>query len=107
MLEPLTQADIVTKNPIPIFSSNFFAGGLSGIVAVSLGIVNNAPGTAAPIPGFLAPFAFNKPAIVLLAMAIAACCGVLSGYIGSIAFGKLGFKKERATENLQLSGVNI
>ena len=94
MLEPLTQADIVTKNPIPIFSSNFFAGGLSGIAAVTLGIVNNAPGTSAPIPGFLAPFAFNKPTTVLLAMAIAACCGVLSGFIGSSIFEKLGFKKE-------------
>lgn len=107
MLEPLTQADIVTKNPIPVFSSNFFGGGLSGIVAVALGIVNNAPGTSAPIPGFLAPFAFNKPATVLLAMAIAACCGVLSGLIGSSVFGKLGFKKERLAENLQLSSINI
>lgn len=94
MLEPLTQADIVTKNPIPIFSSNFFGGGLSGIVAVTLGIVNNAPGTSAPIPGLLAPFAFNKPTTVLLAMAIAACCGVLSGFIGSSIFKKLGFQKE-------------
>ena len=107
MLEPLTQANIVTKNPIPIFSSNFFGGGLSGIVAVTLGIVNNAPGTAAPIPGFLAPFAFNKPTTVLLAMAAAACCGVLSGFIGSSVFAKFGFKKERTAENLQLSGINI
>lgn len=94
MLEPLTQADIITKNPIPIFGSNFLGGGLSGIVAVTLGIVNNAPGTSAPIPGLLAPFAFNKPSTVLLAMAIAACCGALSGYIGSSVFEKLGFKKE-------------
>lgn len=94
MLEPLTQADIVTKNPLPIFGSNFFAGGLAGIVAVTAGIVNNAPGTSAPIPGLLAPFAFNKPSTVLLAMVIAAVFGVLSGYIGSSIFSKLGFKKE-------------
>lgn len=93
MLEPLTQADIVTKNPIPIFCSNFFGGGLSGIVAVTLGIVNNAPGTSAPIPGLLAPFAFNKPTTVLLAMALAAVCGLLSGFVGSTIFAKLGFKK--------------
>lgn len=112
MLEPLTQADIVTKNPIPIFCSNFFGGGLSGIVAVALGIVNNAPGTAAPIPGFLAPFAFNNPMTVLLAMSLAACCGILSGFVGSTVFGKLGFKKCEAVETvpaekLKLSTVNV
>lgn len=98
MLEPLTQADIVTKNPIPIFCSNFFGGGLSGIVAVKLGIINNAPGTCAPIPGFLAPFAFNKASTVLLAMALAACCGALSGFVGSTVFARLGFRKEKPAE---------
>ena len=49
MLEPLTQAHIVTKHPIPIFTSNFFGGGLAGLAAAALGIVNNAPGTASPI----------------------------------------------------------
>lgn len=95
MLEPLTQADIVTKNPLPIFISNFFGGGLAGIVAVTLGIVNNAPGTSAPIPGLLAPFAFNEPATVLLAMALAAACGALAGFVGSSIFSRIGFKKER------------
>lgn len=95
MLEPLTQTDIVTKNPLPIFISNFFGGGLAGIVAVTLGIVNNAPGTSAPIPGLLAPFAFNEPATVLLAMALAAACGALAGFVGSSIFSRIGFKKER------------
>ena len=93
MLEPLTQADIVTKNPIPIFSCNFFAGGLSGIVAVTLGIVNNAPGTSAPIPGLLAPFAFNNPVTVLMAMAAAAVCGAAAGYVGSGIYAKLKSSK--------------
>ena len=31
MLEPLTQANIITANPIPIYCSNFFGGGLAGI----------------------------------------------------------------------------
>ena len=83
MLEPLTQAPIVTKNPIPIFFSNFIGGGLSGIVAAYLGIINNAPGTASPIPGFLAPFGFNPPLKVLLAMGLAMGCGILGGIIGT------------------------
>jgi len=86
MLEPLTQAHIITQNPIPIYGSNLFGGGLSGIVAALLGIVNNAPGTASPIPGLLAPFAFNPASKVLLAMALAAACGILAGFVGSVVF---------------------
>lgn len=104
MLEPLTQADIVMQNPLPIFTSNFLGGGLSGIVAVALGIVNNAPGTSAPIPGLLAPFAFNKPTTVLLALVLAAVCGMTAGFVGSAVFAKLGFKKEAvAADNEMLT----
>jgi len=94
MLEPLTQADIITKNPIPIYGSNFFGGALSGIVAAVLGIVNNAPGTASPIPGMLAPFAFNDPMKVVTAMALAAVGGTIAGFVGSVIFKKLGFGNE-------------
>lgn len=104
MLEPLTQADIVTQNPIPIYGSNFFGGGFSGIAAAVLGIVNNAPGTASPIPGLLAPFAFNAPGKVALAMVIAAVCGTVAGLIGAAVFTKLGFKKEVRTS---IGGDNI
>lgn len=61
MLEPLTQAPIVTKNPIPIYGSNILGGGLAGLSAAYFNIINNAPGTASPIPGLLAPFGFNDP----------------------------------------------
>ena len=94
MLEPLTQADIITKNPLPIYASNFFGGAISGIPAAMLGIVNNAPGTASPIPGLLAPFAFNDPMKVILAMAIAAVGGTVAGFVGSVVFKKLGFGNE-------------
>ncbi len=94
MLEPLTQADIITKNPLPIYGSNFFGGALSGIAAAMLGIVNNAPGTASPIPGLLAPFAFNDPMKVVTAMAIAAVGGTIAGFVGSTVFKKLGFGNE-------------
>lgn len=88
MLEPLTQAHIITRHPIPIYGSNFFGGGLAGIAAALLGIVNNAPGTASPIPGLLAPFAFNPPRKVLLALALGAVGGTLAGFAGSIVFKK-------------------
>ena len=88
MLEPLTQADIITKNPLPIYGSNFFGGAISGAAAALLGIVNNAPGTASPIPGLLAPFAFNDPMNVILALVFAALGGSLAGLLGGWIFGK-------------------
>ena len=98
MLEPLTQADIITKNPIPIYCSNFFGGAISGAAAALLGIVNNAPGTASPIPGLLAPFAFNDPMKVILAMTIAAVGGTVAGIVGSVVFRKLGFGNDVVPE---------
>ena len=90
MLEPLTQANIITANPIPIFSSNFLGGGLAGISAAVFGIVNNAPGTASPIPGLLAPFAFNNPVNVVLAMGFGILGGCAAGLLGSWVFRKRG-----------------
>lgn len=92
MLEPLTQAHIITKNPIPIFFSDFIGGGLAGIVAANFGIINNAPGTAAPIPGFLAPFGFNPPTKVILALSLAAILGIIGGYIGTSILDIVGKK---------------
>ena len=88
MVEPLTQAHIVTKHPIPIYGSNFFGGGIAGIGASLLGIVCNAPGTASPIPGVIAPFAFNSPVKVILALAIGVAGGILAGYVGGHIFKK-------------------
>lgn len=88
MMEPLTQADIVSKNSVPLYSSNFIGGGLAGIAAASLHIVNNAPGTASPIPGMLAPFAFNEPSTVFLVLLLAALGGTLAGIIGSMFYKK-------------------
>ena len=89
MLEPLTQAPIVTANPLPIYCSNFFGGGLAGISAAVFKIIDNAPGTSSPIPGLLAPFAFNPPLKVVLALAFAALGGLLAGNVGGLIFKHL------------------
>ena len=88
MLEPLTQADIITAHPVPIYGSNFFGGGLAGIAAAAFGIINNAPGTASPIPGLIAPFAFNPPVKVVLALVFAIIGGILAGLVGAKVFKK-------------------
>lgn len=93
MLEPLTQAVIVTTHPVPIFTGSFVGGALSGVVAAVLGIVNDAPGTASPIPGLLAPFAFNDPMKVVLAIALALVCGFVGGQIVGTIFHRLDVKK--------------
>lgn len=93
MLEPLTQADIVTKNAVPIYCSNFFGGAIAGVGAAVLGIVNNAPGTASPIPGMIAPFAFNSPGKVCLALLVGAIGGTIAGYIGGLIFSQINNKK--------------
>ena len=68
------------------------------MAAALLGIVNNAPGTASPIPGLLAPFAFNDPKTVVLALVLAALGGSLAGFVGSIVFKRFD-KKVPAVEN--------
>ncbi len=83
MLEPLTQAPIVTANALKFYSCNFFGGALAGLGAVYFGIINNAPGTAAPIPGLLAPFAFNEPMNVIGALVVAMIGGTLAGFVGT------------------------
>ena len=106
MLEPLTQADIITANPLPIYCSNFFGGGLAGISAAVFHIVNNAPGTASPIPGLLAPFAINAPVNVVLALIFAALGGIAAGLVGSAVFKRSGNKKEK-TEELTMDDVAV
>ena len=96
MLEPLTQANIITANPIPIFCSNFVGGGLAGMAAAAFGIINNAPGTASPIPGLLAPFAFNSPVKVVCALALGIAGGCIAGYLGSAIFKRRFTKPETA-----------
>lgn len=98
MLEPLTQAPIVTANPLPIYCSNFFGGGLAGISAAVFKIIDNAPGTSSPIPGLLAPFAFNPPLKVVMALAFAALGGLLVGNVGGLIFKHLREKNKDAVK---------
>lgn len=105
MLEPLTQAQIITAHPIPIYASNFFGGGLAGIAAAALGIINNAPGTASPIPGLLAPFAFNEPMKVVSAVVLAAAGGSFAGIVGSLVFGKREKKRKASVKLFGNTGI--
>lgn len=104
MLEPLTQADIITSHPIPIYCSNFIGGGLAGISAAVFHIVNNAPGTASPIPGLLAPFAFNPPLMVIGALFFAILGGIFAGLLGSAVFKRKFVKPVGVSKEVGLFG---
>ncbi|OUA98499.1 PTS sugar transporter subunit IIC [Bacillus thuringiensis] len=85
-IEPLTQADVVVANPLPIYTTNFVGGAFAGVITALFGLVNNAPGTASPIPGLFVLFGFNDVIKVTIA---AIACGIITtiiGYIGTIVF---------------------
>ncbi|MBU3191413.1 PTS sugar transporter subunit IIC [Clostridium bowmanii] len=103
MLEPLTQAELVTANAIPIYCSNFIGGGLAGLSAAYFKIINNAPGTASPIPGLLAPFGFNEPKSVIFAVFFAILGGTIAGIFGSTITLHIKKKKREIVEKESLA----
>lgn len=102
-IEPLTQADIISANPIPIFVTNFIGGGIAGMIVNYFGLINNATGTATPIAGFAVMFGFNKPKEVLITAGLCALAGALVGYIGSIVFKNYKIKTVSEIREMELS----
>ena len=87
-IEPLSQADIVSANPIPVYVTNFFGGAVAGLIIALSGMINDATGTATPIAGFLVMFGFNSPMKVIIYGVVMAIVGGLAGFLGSLAFKK-------------------
>ncbi|EKU49039.1 PTS sugar transporter subunit IIC [Staphylococcus massiliensis] len=85
-IEPLSQADIVSANPIPVYVTNFLGGATAGIVIALSGMVNDATGTATPIAGFLVMFGFNSPGKVIIYGVAMAIIGLIWGFLGSLMF---------------------
>ncbi|MFD2830911.1 PTS sugar transporter subunit IIC [Corticicoccus populi] len=85
-IEPLSKANLVSANPIPMYTTNFVGGGLAGMIIALSGMVNDAPGTAAPVPGLLVMFGYNPAGQILMYAAICALVCLAVGIIGSIVF---------------------
>lgn len=86
VIEPLTQADIISANPLPIYVTNFVSGALGGVVVSMMGLINNAPGTAAPAPALPIMFAYNDAKDVILAMGICSIFSIIVGYTFAYIF---------------------
>jgi len=85
-IEPLTQAHIISANPIPVYVTNFVGGASAGVIIALSGLINNATGTATPIAGLAVMYGFNDPMKVTLVALSCAAVGLLCGYLGSIVF---------------------
>ena len=85
-IEPLTQADVTSANPIPIYGINFMGGACSGILVALLQMVNETPGTATPIAGFAVMFAYNPAMKVLLVGLALIVINLIVGFLGAKVF---------------------
>lgn len=85
-VEPLTQADLISANPIPVYVTNFIGGALAGVVVALYGLVNNATGTATPIAGLMVMYGFNDAMTVTKVALMCAASGIFAGFLGSIIF---------------------
>lgn len=85
-IEPLTQAHIISANPIPVYVTNFIGGAGAGVVVATSGLINNASGTATPIAGLAVMYGFNDPMKVTIIALSCALIGVCSGFLGSYIF---------------------
>ena len=85
-IEPLTQADVISANPIPVYATNFVGGAIAGVIVALFGLVNNATGTATPIAGLMVMYGFNNPLVVTKVALMCACTGLISGFVGSLIF---------------------
>ncbi|MFP7296114.1 PTS sugar transporter subunit IIC [Neobacillus niacini] len=91
-IEPLTQAHIISANPIPVYVTNFIGGASAGVIVALSGLINDATGTATPIAGLAVMYGFNDPLKVTLVALACATVGALSGFIGSIIFKNFKIK---------------
>jgi fructose-specific phosphotransferase system IIC component len=106
-IEPLTQADIISANPLPVYVTNFIGGGMSGVIVAIMGLEVSTPGTATPIAGFAISVAQNGPR-ALIAAAGCIVVSVIAGFIGYAIFKNTKIKTAdeiRGTQSQENSQV--
>ncbi|MCZ0717270.1 PTS sugar transporter subunit IIC [Aerococcus kribbianus] len=84
-IEPKTQVDLTSANPIPVYLSNFLSGGLCGIIVALVGLTNEASSTATPFAGLAVMYAYNNPIKLTIMAVICALIALTVGYVVSLA----------------------
>src|SRR5699024_1254429 len=92
-IEPLSQVDIISANPIPIYVTNFLGGATSGIFIALSGMVNGATVQATPIVGLAVMCGFNDPVAVAIVACLCAGFSILWGFIGSYIFNNYNIRQ--------------
>ena len=84
-IEPLTQSDIISADPIPVYVTNFIGGAMSGIIVALMGVKVSTPGLATPIAGFAVSVAENGTN-GLIAAGGCMVVSIIAGFIGYAIF---------------------
>lgn len=84
-IEPLTQSDIISANPIPVYVTNFIGGAMSGVIVAVMGLSIDTPGLATPIAGFAVTVGQNGPK-ALIAAALCIVVSIIGAFIGYAIF---------------------
>lgn len=85
-IEPLTQLDIISANPIPIFLTNLVAGAVNGIIVTAFGLVVRVTGMATPWAGLIVVFGMNPWLKTLEAVILILINSTIWAYIGHWVF---------------------
>lgn len=83
-VEPKTQVDLTSANPLPVYLTNLIGGGLSGTFVALMGMNNLSSSTATPFAGLAVMFAYNPVRTVILAAFVTVIIGVIVAFIISI-----------------------
>lgn len=85
-IEPLTQIDIISSNPIPIYTTNVFSGMISGMVVTFFGLQIPVTGMATPWAGLLVTLGNNPLKPTLIAVVLITLISITFGFLGGIVF---------------------
>ncbi|WP_416353813.1 PTS sugar transporter subunit IIC [Agrilactobacillus fermenti] len=85
-IEPLTQIDIISANPVPIFATNAVAGAINGMIIAAFGLVINVTGMATPWAGLIVAFGFNPALKVATAVILILVNSTIWAYVGGFVF---------------------
>ncbi|MGX7348383.1 PTS sugar transporter subunit IIC [Aerococcus vaginalis] len=85
-IEPKTQVDLTSANPIIMYGANAVSGALCGIFIALYGLQNFASSTATPFAGLAVMFAYNPAIKVIIAAVGCVIIAVTVGWVFSLIF---------------------